>query len=56
MGITEEILPAQQILFNYHNSSQPDPGSAEELRLFEQIQKEFSNQFELFFPDNLVPL
>ena len=30
-------------------------GSAEELKLFKQLQYEFSSQFELFFPDNKAP-
>ena len=54
MEMTETLLPVQQLLFNYCSSSQPVPGSTEELQIFEQIQKDFSNQFELFFPDNLA--
>ena len=27
-----------------------EPGSLEELRLFKRIQKDFSKQYELFFP------
>ncbi|GAB2821501.1 peptide ligase PGM1-related protein [Ferruginibacter profundus] len=44
----------EQLLFNYCTTCQPAPGSAEELQQFEKIQKGFSNQFELFFPDNLA--
>ncbi len=49
-----ELIP-QEVLFNYCASRQAVPGSAEELKEFERIQKTFSNQFELFFPDNLAP-
>lgn len=52
---SELELPTGQILFNYCGSSQPLPGSAEELLQFEKIQQGFCNQFELFFPDNLAP-
>ena len=55
MEITETQLIAQQLLFTDCNIGMPAPGSAEELQLFEQIQKNFSSQFELFFPDNLAP-
>lgn len=44
----------RQLLFDYCSSCLPLPGSAEELQLFEDIQKGFSNQFENFFPDNLA--
>jgi hypothetical protein len=44
----------EQLLFNYCTSCQPVPGSAAELQQFEKIQEGFSNQFELFFPDNLA--
>jgi hypothetical protein len=54
MGITESVIPEKQELLNNLNCNQPDPGSLEELQLFEKIQKDFSNQFELFFPDNLA--
>ncbi len=47
-------LPLQQLLFNNCSSDQPEPASAEELKLFEQIQKDFSSQFELVFPDHLA--
>jgi hypothetical protein len=32
----------------------PAPGSAEEKAMFNELQKGFRNQFELFFPDNLA--
>ncbi len=47
-------IPKGQILFNYCTTCQPLPGSLEELQQFEKIQQGFSNQFELFFPDNLA--
>jgi hypothetical protein len=40
---------------HYSSTSTPLPGSAEEIQEFEKIQHSFSNQFELFFPDNLAP-
>jgi hypothetical protein len=49
-----EMIPAQ-ILFKYCPDCKPEPGSAAELKEFEKIQEGFSNQFELFFPDNLAP-
>jgi hypothetical protein len=52
MGINEEKLYPGQLLFNYCATCQPSPGSLEELQEFEKIQQGFSNQFELFFPDN----
>ncbi len=55
MEIREPELIHEQILFNYCTSCQPGLGSTDELREFEKIQKGFSNQFELFFPDNLAP-
>ena len=55
MNSTPGVLPPAQLLFNHCISCQPTPGSAEELAQFEKIQQGFSNQFELFFPDNLAP-
>lgn len=55
MEINESILNASQIFFNGQNSALPPPGTPEELQIFEQIQKIFSSQFELFFPDNFAP-
>jgi PGM1 C-terminal domain/ATP-grasp domain len=49
-----EVKPAQN-LFNYCKACKPIPGSAAEIKEFENIQKGFSSQFELFFPDNLAP-
>ena len=50
----EVKIPTGQILFDYCSTCQPLPGSPEELQQFEKIQQGFSNQFELFFPDNLA--
>ena len=55
MNQKESQLPPGQLLFNYCTTCQHTPGSAEELQEFEKIQQGFSNQFELFFPDNLAP-
>ena len=49
-----EDVQQKHLLFNNNNMSYPIPGSAEELQQFEKIQEEFSNQFEIFFPDNLA--
>ncbi len=49
-----ETMPAQK-LFNYCATCKPLPGSAAELEAFKKIQQGFTNQFELFFPDNLAP-
>ena len=46
---------SENLCFNYCNSCQPVPGSAEELLLFDQLQKGFAGQYELFFPDNHAP-
>jgi hypothetical protein len=54
MTITEGVRGAP-VFFDYCNSCQPAPGSAEELKAFEKIQEGFCDQFELFFPDNLAP-
>ncbi len=43
---------SKKLLFNYCTSCQTIPGSAEELQQFAHLQKEFSSQFENFFPDN----
>ncbi len=55
METTELEYKTGQTLFNYCATCQPIPGSPEELKQFEIIQQGFSNQFELFFPDNLAP-
>ncbi len=52
MLLNDFDIPKGQILFNYSTTCQPLPGSVEELQQFEKIQQGFSNQFELFFPDN----
>lgn len=49
-----ELKPAQAF-FNYCKECKPAPGSAAELEAFEEIQRGFAEQFELFFPDNLAP-
>ena len=41
-----------ELFFNYCSSCQPEPGSATEIKMFEDLQNSFANQFELFFPDN----
>ncbi len=43
-----------QLLFNHCSTGRLLYGSAEELEAFEKIQQGFTNQFELFFPDNLA--
>ena len=48
-----EIKPAQN-LFSYCKECKPEPGSAAEIKEFANIQKGFSSQFQLFFPDNLA--
>lgn len=55
MEIKENFQEVQQVSFSRSFSHEPIPGSVEELHLFENIQKDFSSQFELFFPDNLAP-
>ena len=55
MVMTEQNLLHGQLLFDYCSSCQPAPGSPEELAQFQRIQQGFSNQFELFFPDNFAP-
>ena len=54
MVIPQQQLHSKQLFFNYCKSCEPIPGSPEELQRFEEIQKAFSGQFELFFPDNLA--
>lgn len=44
-----------QTIFNYCPGEKPSPGSADELAAFDKIQEGFSEQFDLFFPDNLAP-
>jgi len=45
---------SKQLLTDYYSNTYPAPGSAEELRKFKKIQNKFSDQYELFFPDNLA--
>jgi len=52
METTEQDYETGQLLFEYCTSCQPRPGCAEELTAFKKIQDGFSDQFELFFPDN----
>ncbi len=54
MGTTRKDLSPEQLLFVDRTSSQPVPGSVEELMIFEQLQSEFSKQFQFFFPDHLA--
>ena len=54
MKFSNQLAITRQPLFNYYSTCQPDPGSAGELEQFKKIQEEFTNQFELFFPDNLA--
>ena len=44
-----------KLLFNYCTTCQEKTGSIGELKQFKKIQDGFSNQFELFFPDNFAP-
>jgi len=39
---------------NHYQHNHPSPGSLEELHKFKKIQSKFSEQYELFFPDNLA--
>lgn len=55
MIIGEKEFRPKQPLSGHHYGSHTTPGSQEELIQFKKIQKGFSNQFELFFPDNLAP-
>ena len=55
MKIKDPIIPSGHVLFNYSEGNQPVPGSPQELEQFEELQKGFANQFELFFPDNFAP-
>ncbi|SRR5579871_313303 len=50
----EQVSTLTELLSGRSLNSDPAPGSDEELRKFKKIQKGFSNQFELFFPDNLA--
>ena len=54
MDTSEKNIDSKSLSFYYFASHQPVPGSAEESEQFEKIQKTFSSQFELFFPDNLA--
>ncbi len=54
MEMNVQSLGAGQVLFKNSSSGIPKAGSAEELAQFEKIQQGFTNQFELFFPDNLA--
>ena len=44
----------EQLLFKHGDAEKIIPGSIEELELFKKLQERFSDQFELFFPDNLA--
>ena len=54
MEITNRESQPGHLSFNYAPGNHPSPGSLEELQQFEILQQGFSNQFELFFPDNLA--
>ncbi|MCW3091958.1 MAG: hypothetical protein JWP81_3027 [Ferruginibacter sp.] len=53
-AIKQQVFSPGQLLNNHCTSCGPIAGSPEELHQFHKIQKGFSNQFELFFPDNLA--
>ena len=50
----EQECETKQLLTDYNLTRYPAPGSTEELRKFNKIQNRFSDEFELFFPDNLA--
>ncbi len=53
--MNQEVGQSKQVLTDdYYLNIYPAPGSAEELRKFKKIQSRFSDQYELFFPDNLA--
>ncbi|MBP6286051.1 MAG: ATP-grasp domain-containing protein [Ferruginibacter sp.] len=54
MDIHEAGTINGKLLFNDHSVGHPAPGSAEELLQFKKLQEGFTNQFELFFPDNFA--
>ncbi len=54
MHVNEPGEKPSQRLYTFCADSKPKPGSAAELDAFDVIQDGFSNQFELFFPDNLA--
>lgn len=54
MELTEQGLKQVRMLFNNNGSNDPGSGSIAEKQVFEEIQKGFADQFELFFPDNLA--
>lgn len=54
MKLSNQEGITRQPLFNYCTTCQPAPGSVEELEQFKKIQEGFTNQFKLFFPDNLA--
>ena len=51
--LQQKIRPGKQIS-KAHAGLPAEPGSPEELRLFKRIQKDFSKQYELFFPDSMA--
>ncbi len=54
-AINETGAKPAKLLFDNRHSGIPAPGSLEEMKAFEKLQQGFTNQFELFFPDNLAP-
>ncbi len=55
MEITKQESQPKHLFFNYCGGHHPAAGSVEELQQFEKIQQGFSNQFTMYFPDNLAP-
>lgn len=55
MQINDATNKNAQTLFTYCSDCKPEPGSIAEMEAYEEIQQGFSNQFELYFPDNLAP-
>jgi hypothetical protein len=55
MNKHDQDLPPAHLVLDYCINNHPEPGSAEEMAKYEEIQKGFARQFELFFPDNYAP-
>ena len=54
MPTKDTVIKPAQLLFSHCKDCKPKPGSANEIMEFEEIQRGFARQFELFFPDNLA--
>ena len=52
--MTERFNVSGQLLFDYCSTCQPEPGSAEELEIFQKLQDGFSSHFTSYYPDNLA--